>query len=357
MLNDRDDKQNEHEESEYHFSDEDVSFEVEDEAAKPGGGAGLLSRLPRSRRMLMSIAVFVILVFIVYRMVSPGSEEAVTDITPQTVAETTVSQIPSASSAQSARQAAAPAQSAAPRQQAPQAEIAQPAQQTQQAARPQENSRQQPVVGMPSVIPVASSVPSAPAQSYAPGASGQTQMPAVLPEGNVQPQQQQQPVAPQPTAGNVDSAIVVMAATNEKLITQLQQEYAQRLSEFASQNKTLQDQVQTLNSRVAVMEAQLNKVVQSTTNTMKRQRPSIPSQVRPALPANPPVVENRTGYTVQAIIPGRAWLKSASGETLTVAEGDNIKGLGRVSKIDPYDGVVEINTGSKIISISYGNND
>jgi hypothetical protein len=32
-----------------------------------------------------------------------------------------------------------------------------------------------------------------------------------------------------------------------------------------------------------------------------------------------------------------------------------VRGLGRVTKIDPYDGVVEINTGNKIISLSYGN--
>ena len=68
------------------------------------------------------------------------------------------------------------------------------------------------------------------------------------------------------------------------------------------------------------------------------------------------VIVPRIIYSVQAIIPGRAWLKSEAGDTVTVAEGDMLKGLGRITKIDPYDGVVEIDTGNKIISLSYGTN-
>ena len=62
-------------------------------------------------------------------------------------------------------------------------------------------------------------------------------------------------------------------------------------------------------------------------------------------------------YNVQAIIPGRAWLRADNGETVTVTEGDVIKDVGRVTKINPYDGVVDINTGNRVISLSYGNTD
>jgi len=70
------------------------------------------------------------------------------------------------------------------------------------------------------------------------------------------------------------------------------------------------------------------------------------------IPSTPP--EPRIGYSVQAIIPGRAWLKSESGDTVTVAEGDILRNYGRITKIDPYDGIVEIDTGSKTIALSYG---
>ena len=42
------------------------------------------------------------------------------------------------------------------------------------------------------------------------------------------------------------------------------------------------------------------------------------------------------------------------GEYEHISEGDTVKSLGRVTKIDPYDGIVEINTGRKVISLSYG---
>ena len=63
----------------------------------------------------------------------------------------------------------------------------------------------------------------------------------------------------------------------------------------------------------------------------------------------------RIPYTVQAIIPGRAWLRAKNGDTVTVAEGDDIKGIGRVTKIDPYDGVVEVNVQGRSVSLTYGN--
>jgi hypothetical protein len=84
--------------------------------------------------------------------------------------------------------------------------------------------------------------------------------------------------------------------------------------------------------------------------------PPPPSAIETPPPGIPPAkpVEARTTYIVQAIIPGRAWLKSESGDTVTVAEGDLLKDYGRVTKIDPYDGVVDIDTGTKILVLSYG---
>jgi intracellular multiplication protein IcmG len=73
------------------------------------------------------------------------------------------------------------------------------------------------------------------------------------------------------------------------------------------------------------------------------------------MPAARPEVP-KIAFSVQAIIPGRAWLKSDSGDTVTVAEGDMLKSYGRVTKIDPYDGIVDIDTGTKIVSLSYGLN-
>jgi hypothetical protein len=139
-------------------------------------------------------------------------------------------------------------------------------------------------------------------------------------------------------------------------MSQMQADYTQKLNDFSVQNKAMQEQLQTLNSRVAGMESQLNQLVQAVTRGGQGQPTSSLENGREnnrQLPSIGP--EIKVAFSVQAIIPGRAWLRSDNGETVTVAEGDTIKGLGRVTKIDPYDGVVEVNTGNKVVSLSYGN--
>jgi len=150
-----------------------------------------------------------------------------------------------------------------------------------------------------------------------------------------------------------------MPAAPTTSYNQLQMEYTQKLNDFFAQNKILQDQIQTLNARVMSMEAQMNQMMQMftrygqdvTNNNMNNMNMN---SVSPPQSAPPPMPDPKIAYSVQAIIPGRAWLRSDSGETVTVAEGDTIKDLGRITKIDPYDGVVEINTGNKVVSLSYG---
>jgi biotin carboxyl carrier protein len=168
-------------------------------------------------------------------------------------------------------------------------------------------------------------------------------MPAVIP---VQPNNTYRYNQPTTAPANNSNVTVV----DDRIVSQLQADYMQKINSMSEQNKALQDQMQALNTRVATMETQLNQVVQM---LMQEQRQATAPPAAAAPPASP-APEVKSIYSVQAIIPGRAWLRSDSGETVTVAEGDVIKELGRVTKIDPYDGIVEVNTGSKVISLSYG---
>lgn len=439
MLNDRDDKFEGHEESEYHFSDEEVSYEVEPETQKTSTAIAepkesLIKRLGSSKRMLISGGVFFALVFVVYKMVSPTAPVVPTDIAAAPVSQQPAQQMAANTPAQQAPSAAQSAP-AAPMS----AQTNQLAASTQQPAAPQAMPQQNPA-------PEANAMPSAaqsaapqnmltPAQQQAnamPQAAPQNNMSAPsqamqgtmgsntqamsspaqpmqqMPQPNTQQTQQampqqpagveqanaQQPIvqvvsglpdvipvqtAPVSTAqqaqvaqqnsnlpGNVEAKISSMANQNDQMITQLENQYSQKVNDYANQNKALQDQVQTLNSRVANMESQMNQLIQVLTRQPNSQSnnpgaapgPSSSSNIQPvpvAAQQAAQVADARVAYNVQAIIPGRAWLRSDNGETVTVAEGDVIKDLGRVSKIDPYDGIVEINTGSKVISLSYGN--
>ncbi len=50
-------------------------------------------------------------------------------------------------------------------------------------------------------------------------------------------------------------------------------------------------------------------------------------------------------YAVHAIIPGRAWLKSSSGQIITVTEGDRVGDYGTVAVIDAANGIVRTSSG------------
>lgn len=60
------------------------------------------------------------------------------------------------------------------------------------------------------------------------------------------------------------------------------------------------------------------------------------------------VIVPQVNYYIQAAIPGRAWLIASNGSTLTVREGTNIMGYGRVKLIDPNQGRVLTSSGRVI---------
>ncbi|HLB42398.1 MAG TPA: hypothetical protein VJN02_06045 [Gammaproteobacteria bacterium] len=394
MLNNRGDKVEGQEESEYHFSDEEVNYEVDSESEDTEKSAtededkqSIFKRLSQSKRMLIGLGVFVVLVFVVYKIVTPSSTPIPSDVitpvaqqkgamqvtapTEQMVVKAPIVLPPIPGSSQAAEAMpvvqvpASPAISAMPTQEMASQSLPQQMQQqpqTQQLVQPpiQQQIQQQPPIPpsqMPPQQPMLQSV------SLSQQALSQ-QAVAQQPVAQQLPLVQQQPtaIAPSTTSTmvvpstaasgtNVDIKMGTLEANNQKLIGQLQSDYIQRLNDFYNQNKQLQDQLQGLATRVANMETQLNQLAQTLIRQQNQNATGDNSFLGPQSQAKTPKVP----YNVQAIIPGRAWLRSDSGETVTVAEGDTIKEVGRVTKIDPYDGVVEINAGGRIVSLSYGN--
>ncbi len=381
MLNNKDDEKYEApDESEYHFSDEE-SYEAEpehhetvSEKSKTSPMSGLKDRLlgaqsSPSKRMAISLVVFIGLVFVVYKIVAPTSTTSV-EIEPATVAAaTSQSMTPSQPATPAPAQPASPTVAAQPPAPAPQA---QPAPTVAVNPEPQQPVAQTPVAPTPDAMaqtqpaaqPVAPANPAVAAQNALPGAPDiipvETPAPTTAmngnPNGNLAaiPDVQQ---AQSMTAADVKMA--EMQANSVKLMSQMQADYAQKIAEFQGQNKILQDQVSSLNSKISVLESQMAQLVQALTRQAQQQAPTLAPKPIPNEPeGSDPQASNdqpqHIAYNVQAIIPGRAWLRSDNGDTLTVAEGDTVKSLGRVTKIDPYDGVVEINTGHKVIALSYG---
>ena len=62
-------------------------------------------------------------------------------------------------------------------------------------------------------------------------------------------------------------------------------------------------------------------------------------------PSEPDLFSNTPEYLVHAVIPGRAWLKSSSGQIITVAEGDSLGDYGKIALIDTANNLVRTSSG------------
>ncbi|OAI48679.1 hypothetical protein AYO45_04545 [Gammaproteobacteria bacterium SCGC AG-212-F23] len=224
------------------------------------------------------------------------------------------------------------------------------------------------------MMPNAATPPAAEfSQNQAPATQATPKSPAVVAQQQPPsaPQTTQAPVQPpaaqtQPAAteggAEVSDRLGSLEQQNSKMMNMMESEYAQRMAAYEAQTKDMQGKLDTLTTRIASLETSLNQVTQLLQGVAAKTTTSSVSSVTLRQPEGYPPVTPRaaTGpkiaYTVQAIIPGRAWLRSDNGDTITVAEGDMLKSYGKITKIDPYDGTVEVDTGTRLVSLSYGIN-
>lgn len=329
MQNEHETENGPEEEGEYHFSDEsgyESSLDEDAGAAPLAEKSGLGSQLTSYRRFVVVGGLFAGVLLVVYLVAAPPTTPTPTEITEavNTVAPPTPSPSLKAEVVSAALKAKpAPAPHGAEVAQLP----AEPAQVSSPAVTP---------VAIETTLP-APPIPSSPVMTMTQDASSAA------------------------NAKMMADRLSALEQSNTKLIAQLQADYSYKLAQSEAENKALAEQVKTLNTKVKDVETAVVQMTQA----LSKQAPQSAADSGNAEANNsvtlPPVSGTETsakpGYTVQAIIPGRAWLRSENGETITVAEGDVLKNTGRVTKIDPYDGTIQIDTGSKVIMLTYGNGD
>jgi intracellular multiplication protein IcmG len=110
-------------------------------------------------------------------------------------------------------------------------------------------------------------------------------------------------------------------------ITSLMQTYPQDVSGIQTKLTLMEQVLQEL--KVAINAKKVSTVVVKP----KSQPYTMPKFVTPS-----------PTYYIQAIIPGRAWLISSNGSTLTVTVGTRVPGYGVVEKIHALQGVVEVSS-------------
>lgn len=150
-----------------------------------------------------------------------------------------------------------------------------------------------------------------------------------------------QPVMPSHSAETVTES----AVTNRLSALEQQNSAAQAaLDKLTAQMTEMQNSLVGLDSKVAVISDALQKLVQQQQAVKQAQE-----QKKQAAKAIPKPI-----FYVRAMIPGRAWLITQDGSTITVSVGDTIPGYGVVDAIDSNQGTVTMSSGA---IIGYSPND
>jgi seryl-tRNA synthetase len=122
---------------------------------------------------------------------------------------------------------------------------------------------------------------------------------------------------------------------------------AQNSSDMTKNLSTLQHDVATLSAAVQDLSTQLKAIREDQVNALAKLEEM--EKRKTAKPKSSKITKGEAftspNLSVYAIIPGRAWLRTPDGKTMTVTEGDNVGEYGKVLKIDAPNGVVITSSG------------
>ncbi len=133
--------------------------------------------------------------------------------------------------------------------------------------------------------------------------------------------------APPPLSSDIDRLNDVISAQQ------------QSMSQMQASINALQESVGALNGSLTDLSSQMTQVLNK-----------IPAKVvsRPKAAVMMPVAPPRPVFSIRALVPGRAWLQSNDGQSITVIDGDTVPGYGSVQDIDLNAGQVVLSDGTII---------
>jgi intracellular multiplication protein IcmG len=150
-----------------------------------------------------------------------------------------------------------------------------------------------------------------------------------------------------------------------KAVKSTQRSDSRRIKQLERKNQAISDNVESLSQQVTGLQSNLEQISGQLTllnNKLSQQaehvsKSHVSAKKERAVPAEEDRVQqhrraySRLSYFVEAVIPGRAWLQSSTGRTITVTTGDEIYGYGRITAINPYNGEVKTSSGK---NFNYG---
>jgi intracellular multiplication protein IcmG len=137
-------------------------------------------------------------------------------------------------------------------------------------------------------------------------------------------------------------------ATNNDQLADIQTQTAQNKAQL----ETVQNQLNTLTNSVTTMQNNLASIttqLQVLTSKLEAQGEKVIEVHPKPLIVSPPrilIKKLPTPYFIQAMIPGRAWLITPHGHTVTVSVGDHLFGYGTIIRIVPTRGIVMTSSGA-----------
>lgn len=146
------------------------------------------------------------------------------------------------------------------------------------------------------------------------------------------------------------------AAISDDQMAQIQNTMQQKIAGVAQQLTSGQESIVSLNRSISKIQqdilAMSQKVEQLTATT--QQLLSKMEKMKATKMTKKKVVKPPVAYHIRAIVPGRVWLESADGRSVTLRVGDKLEGYGEVVNIVPRQGMVIMSNGS---IIQYGVDD
>lgn len=154
-------------------------------------------------------------------------------------------------------------------------------------------------------------------------------------EAQKQAQQQTKTAASSKKQADMNDKINNLQQSNQALVHHIEKQQFQTQTSMMG----LKDSIDNINSKLSAISNSVQDL--STVAEEDENRASELAQAkRDAKRREMRYIRSKRRYIVDAVIPGRAWLKGADGTVVTVAVGDRLRGYGKVSKINPFSGQV-----------------
>lgn len=151
------------------------------------------------------------------------------------------------------------------------------------------------------------------------------------------------------SATKMESPAVALPADVAASISQEKE----RVTALAQRVKDNQSMISSVLVRMNSLEqslGEMNKTLESINSNVKKaaQKPVVkkPTVTRKPVAKKPSI---QRVYGLKAVVPGRAWIESASGDSRSITVGDRIPGHGKVKVISPIEGYVLTTSGTMIV--------